>query len=79
MKSRIVVCIPKEHKAVVKAINKIANRQGLTASKVTLAILMDFLKRMEQIKTVSYHKKRSYIKKVATNYKCSASSELTTV
>jgi len=79
MQSRIVVCVPKQHKSIITAIDKIADRQGLTPSKVSLAILINFLKNTNQIKTVSYYKKRKYIKKIITDYKQSASSKLTTI
>jgi hypothetical protein len=78
MYPKIVVCIPKQHESIVKAVNKIAVRQGLTPSKVALGIIMNFLKQTNQIKTQSYYKKRTYIKHILAESRQTPSSELVT-
>jgi len=74
---RIMVNIPKQHKSIGKAVDKIAKRCNLSKSKVIVAILIDFLKRTDEIKvTCSYDKKYKHIKKVMKESECLGGSEL---
>ena len=74
---RIMVNIPKQHKSIGKAVDKIAKRCNLSKSKVIVAILIDFLKRTNEIKvTCSYDEKYRYIKKMIKESEHSDKSEL---
>ena len=57
---KIQVRIPKRHEAILKAIERIGFRQGLSTGQVVLGILVYFLKQMDEVKTtqLEYLKKR---------------------
>ena len=72
-----MINIPKQHRCVERAINKIAKKNEISKSKVIVAILIDFLKRTNEIKvTCSYDEKYRHIKKVMKESKHSEMSEL---
>lgn len=74
---RVMINIPKQHRCVDRAIDKIAKKNEISKSKVIVAILIDFLKRTDEIKvTSSYDEKYKHIRKVLKEAKYSETSKL---